>query len=83
MTVARGLGRAAAGTLAALALLFMGSTAVAVGQPVLSLENPAGGAQTTDATPPFEGTSSDTLDPVTVSLYEGPRRGRHAHPNLR
>ncbi len=71
MTVARGLGRAFAGTLAALTLLFMGSTASALAAPVLTLESPAGATETNDATPPFEGTTSDILDPITVALYEG------------
>ena len=75
MTAGRGLGRAAAGILVALALLFVGSTATAMGAPLLTLENPAGGAQTNDATPPFEGTSSDIFDPITVSLYEGSSAG--------
>ncbi len=72
MTAARDFRRVAVVSLTMMMFLLVGSSAVALGAPLLTLENPAQGAVTNQATPSFAGTSEDILDPVILTLYEGP-----------
>jgi Bacterial Ig-like domain len=55
---------------AAVALLISGGT-LAYAAPSLSITKPRSGGYTANSTPGFEGTSDDTLDPVTLALYPG------------
>jgi large repetitive protein len=73
MTALRGIARASAAALVTLAVLSFGCEGVAAAAaPVIAIAHPASGISTNDQTPLFSGTTSDTLDPVTLDVYAGP-----------
>lgn len=74
MTAGRDLGRAALAALIALAVLLVGPVA-AQAAPELTIDTPTAETRTNDPAPPFEGTTNDVFDPVTVLLYTGSSAG--------
>ncbi len=73
MTARRNLARASAAVLATLVVLVLacGGTALAA-EPTITIESPHSGISTSDQSPPFNGTTDDPLDPVTLDIYAGP-----------
>ena len=73
MTAGRNLARAVATVLAVLIVLAVGCGGVALAaEPVLAIDHPVADSYTNNQTPTFSGTTNDTLDPVTLKIYEGP-----------
>ncbi len=58
--------------LAVLAMLVIGPEGVAMAAaPNIAIDQPVSGSWTSNQTPLFSGTTDDTLDPVTLEIYEG------------
>ena len=76
MTAGRNLARAVATVLAVLLALVLGCGVALAAEPVLTIEHPVTESYTNNQTPTFSGTTSDTLDPVTLKIYEGSATGR-------
>jgi large repetitive protein len=68
----RKLARAGATLLAALIVLALAGGGTALGaEPTIAIDQPHDGSFTHDQTPTFTGTTADTLDAVTLNVYEG------------
>ena len=75
MIVDRTLARAPALVLAVTAMLLVSAQAAAGAQPELTIGSPTPGSVTSNARPPFSGTTSDEFDAVTVNIHEGSATG--------
>ncbi|HUA73611.1 MAG TPA: Ig-like domain-containing protein [Solirubrobacteraceae bacterium] len=68
----KGIVRLGAATGAALVALAAGTTAAAFAEPPsLTISSPVTGTVTNERSPAFSGTTSDTLDTVTLDVYQG------------
>jgi hypothetical protein len=71
-TVRSALVSAVLALLAVLAMLVVGPGGVAMAAaPNIAIDHPVSGISTNNQTPLFSGTTDDTLDPVTLEIYEG------------
>jgi hypothetical protein len=83
MTARRGLLKA---IIVALVVLAAGPVSNALAS--VAIESSPGGTTTKDTTPTFSGSASDTVDPVTLNIYEGstvagtPVRALNAEPDI-
>jgi hypothetical protein len=71
----RRIGRYGAGACAALVVLALAPAAAQADPPNLTITAPSSGALTNDSSPTLSGTTSDSLDSVTVDIYQGTGTG--------
>ncbi len=71
----RRIGRYGAGICAALVVLALGPTAAQAEAPTVTITAPSPGALTNEPSPTFSGSTSDSLDSVTVDIYQGTGTG--------